>query len=607
MVLKVFKKRWQKTTALVLITILLIVSVLAFLVNAYWSPILSSKIKEAVQKSTDSLYKVDFSSADLHVIRGSITLNNVTLTVDSGVYKRRQLQHLAPNNLIGLSIKRLTLSHIHPFSLYFHKRLNIGEIVIKRPELNITYQLNHTKDTVTKDNRTPWQKIAKSLVSVHVGSIILGDVKFKYEDYSGNKVALSELKELNLTATDFLLDSASQFDKSRLVYCRDIFARLNNYTAKTPSGLYTYTINSLTLSTQKAQLNINGIVLKPVKPDIFFEKTHNDRYSISLDTLQLNNFDYLSYHKYRTFNARSLLLKTGTIQIYSNPKPSTDKSDRVRTFPNVGLFKFYTDLHLDTVLINRINVGYTELNVKSHKTGTIAFNNTSGRFLNVTTNKAALLKNPDCKIELTTYFMNRGKLNVAFNFNLVNPNNTFSFKGTLGAMDLQAVNPATAALAMVKISTGQLKQFDFNIHADNKNARGPVTILYNNLKVTLLKPDSVSKNLKNQTLASFFANLFILKRNNPDIPGGMPRTFYVTHIRKAESPFFKYVWQTLLDGLKPGVGLNIAMQAKTKAMVSNAVIKKQNRLVKKELRKKRRAERKRKRELKDKGVAASSK
>jgi hypothetical protein len=598
MTIKFLKHKWQKTTAVVSLIIIILVSIFSFLVNRYWSPILAAKVKDVVLSSTDSLYHVDFSSAELHIIRGSIVLNNVTIKADTVIYNRKKRQHLAPNNLIELNIKRLTLSNIHPFTLYFHHRLNIGQIILKRPQLNISYQLNHTKDTVTNDNRTAWQKISKSLRSIHVGSIILGDVKFRYEDYSGNKVAISELKELNLSATDFLLDSATQTDKTRLVYCKDITARLNNYTAQTPSGLYTYTINSLTLSTKKSQLNVSGMVLKPAKPDVFFEKSHGSRYALHLDSLQLNNFDYLSYHKYRTLTASSLILNSGALQIFGNPNPSDDKSDKVRTFPNVGLDKIYADMQLDTVLIKRVNVAYTEFNKKSKKTGTIIFNNTSGRFLNVSTNIAALVKNPICAIELTTYFMNRGKLNVAFNFNLVDKSNSFSYKGTLGAMDLQSINSAVVPLAMVKITSGSIKQFDFDIQANNRVAKGRVTVLYNNLKVSLLKPDTSFDNLKHQTLASFFANLFILKHDNPDNPGGIPRSFYVNNTRKLETPFFKFVWETLLDGIKPAAGLDKKMQAKTEAMVSQRAIDKQSHLLKKEKRQKRRAERKKKKALK---------
>ena len=590
-----FKHTWHKVTLIVSAILIPILLILTFLVNKYWSPVLADKIKEVVSKSSDGLYSIDFSSVELHVLRGTITFNNVTLKPDTFVYNKRKQQHLAPNNLINLHIERLTLSHIHPFSLYFRRKLNISEIIIIKPKVDVSYQLNHTKDTVLKDNRTAWQRISKTLVSIHIGSIQLGDVKLKYNDYSGNKLEVSELKELNFSAYDLLIDSATQTDKSRLLYCRDIQAQLNNYTAKTSNGLYTYAINSLKFSTLTSQLNVTGINLKPVVPDKFFDKSHNDRYIMHLDSIQLNHFNFLSYHKYRMLNVASMVLSNGFIQVFGNPRPSTDKSDRIRTFPNVGLRKIYADMKIDTINIHHVNVYYTEYNDKSKQTGTIGFNNTSGRFLNVVTNQDALKKNNISTVQLTSYFMNRGKLNVQFSFNLTDDKNSFAYKGALGAMDLKQVNPAVMPLAMVKISGGKLKHLDFDVHADKDRARGRVNVLYNDLKVTLLKADSNSDNLKHKTIASIFANLFILKHNNPDAPGQAPRSFYVNYTRTAETPFFKSLWQTLLSGLKPAIGLDEKTQKATAALVNQMAQNKKDRLTNKQKRIERRAKRREKR------------
>lgn len=595
MAFKFLRHRWHKITAgttAILITLILIFSLL---VNRYWSPILADKVKDVVIKSSDSLYNVDFSSAELHVLRGTIILNNVTLKPDTFIYNRKLQQHLAPNNLVELHIEQLTLANIHPLTLYFHHRLDIGSIILSRPSLNVSYQLNHTKDTVLKDRRTAWEKISKSLHSIRVGKIILGDVKFKYKDYSGNKVAVSELKELNIDATDLLIDSATQTDKSRLLYCRDIDAELSNYTAKTSSGLYTYTINSLKLSTQKSQLNIEGITLKPVVADAFFEKSHNDRFTVRLDSIQLNNFNFLSYHKYRTLTGSSLNISDGAFQVFANPNPSTDKSNRIRTFPNVGLKKIYADMKIDTVNLRRLNIYYNEYNPKSKKTGSISFMNTGGRFLNVTTNDTSLKTNNICTVQLTSYFMNRGKLSALFNFNLTDKNSSFKYKGSLGPMDLSPVNSATMPLAMVKITSGTLKQLDFDIHADKSTAKGRVKVLYNDLKVTLLQADTNLDKLKHRPIASMFANLFILKHNNPDVAGGLPRSYYVDYVRKHETAFFGSLWKTLLTGMKPAIGLDKKTQEKTQAMVSQMAIDKENHKAKKQERIKRREERRKRR------------
>src|ERR1700761_5790784 len=185
MAFKLFKKRWQNITAICLTVFIALILIIALPINSYWSPILAKEVKKIVLKSSDSLYNVDFSAAELHVLRGTVDISNITLKPDTAVYNRRIKQHIAPNNLVEMHIKRLTVSHLHPFKLYFEHILDIGEIAVDQPIVNISYELNHEKDTVLADHKTAWQKISKSLHSIHIGNILLGDVKFKYKDYSG--------------------------------------------------------------------------------------------------------------------------------------------------------------------------------------------------------------------------------------------------------------------------------------------------------------------------------------------------------------------------------------------------------------------------------------
>ncbi|MFI5136995.1 MAG: hypothetical protein ACHQIM_04155, partial [Sphingobacteriales bacterium] len=569
----------------------------------YWSPILAFKVKEIVFKSSDSLYTADFSSAEMHVLRGTIVIYNITLKPDTVVYNRRRKEHLAPNNLVELHVKRLTLSHIHPFKLYFQKKLDIGEIELNEPVLNITYQLNHTKDTSLKPGRTMWQKISKNLNSIHIGNILLGDIKLTYKDYSGNKLVLSELKELNISAHDLLIDPGTQTDKSRILFCKEIIAELNNYSGKTANGLYSYKINSLKLSTLTSKLNISGLSLQPVDTGLFFNKSQHDRFLMHIDSMQVNNFDYANYHKYRILNASDVLINNGTIEVFCNPKHLiNDGTDQVSTFPNAAIYQINDNMKIDSIILNHINVVYSEYNKKSNKTGSVTFNNTEGRFLNVTNNKTALQKNNVCTAEFTSYFMNRGKLNVKFNFNLTDLNKAFSYKGRLGPLKLQYINPVVMPLAMVKVTTGNIDAFDFDIHADRTSARGRVSALYDNLKISILKVDTVFDGLKQKPIATLYANLFIVKHNNPDIPGGLPRSTYVNYSRTPETPFFKSVWQTLLSGIKPCIGLDKKAQDAAIAMQNELAANKQNRKIKKEQRLQRRAERRLKRE-EEKSVA----
>jgi len=600
MAFKIFRRKWQNVTAICVAAFIALILLIALPINSYWSPILAREVKKIVLKSSDSLYRVNFSSAELHVLRGTVDIYNITLKPDTAVYHHRLRQNIAPNNLVEMHLKRLTLSHIHPFMWYFQHKLNIGEIIVDQPVINISYHLNHKKDTVLAHNQTAWQNISKSLQSIHIGEILLGDVKFKYDDYSGNKLVISELKELNLSAHDLLIDSATQTDKSRLLYCKDIVAELNNYSGKSPNGLYTYKFDHLRLSTSHSRLNIEGLALTPLPTDDFFAKSNDDKFAFRLDSLQLDNFDFLNYHKYRVITATKLTLNKGRLEIFGNPKKTSRLTDRVITFPNAGLYNFNSDLKLATVKLGHIDVFYTEFNQKSNRTGTISFNNTGGTFLNITTRPEALQKNNLCKVDLNSFFMNQARFKVSFVFNLTDEDRSYSYKGSLGPLDLQAINPATMPITLLKIQTGTLKQMDFDFTADRYKAKGKLVMLYNDIKVAVLGRDSLFNSLETKPIPTLYINNFILKHNNPNAPGQTPRVAFVTQNRATETPFFKFTWQTLLSGIKPSVGLNEQTQAAAIALVNELSEDKRQRQVKKLQRQQRRAARILRREQKKK-------
>jgi len=584
----------------ILVAFVTISLVLAFLINAYWAPVLAQKIRDAVLKGSDSLYKADFSNAELNILRGNITFYNITIKPDTAIYNRMCREHRAPNNLIELKVRRLILTDIHPFKLYFKHQLNIGELVLNDPDLHVTYKLNQTKDTVIADNRTAWQQISKNLNSIHIANIFLNNIKLKYDDYSGHKLEISEFKEMSFSASDLLIDSATQKDKSRLLYCREIIAELNNYKGKSADGLYAYKISHIKLSTLTSQVNITGLSLTPIDGKTFFTRTKKDKYFFQLDSLQLNHFDYLGYHRFRTFSVSSIVAANGAFSLFNNPNgaPGNPAVDKITSFPAHALKEITTDIRIDTTYMHNVSVTYSEYNDKSYETGSVIFTSIKGKILNITNNKAALAKNNICSVNLISNFMGNGRFKVSFNFNLTDPDVPYSYKGELGSMDMGSINAATMPLAMVKITDGNIKSFKFDINANAKVSRGKVELLYNDLKVKLLSPDTNVISFKGKIIESLYANIFIIKHNNPDNPDEAPRTFNVNYVRPKDSPFFRTVWQTLLAGIKPAAGLDEKTEKATEAKMDEAQTNKQIHIAKKAARQQRRAARKAERALK---------
>ncbi len=585
--------------------LLAIITVLAFSVNSYWSPILAKKLKTTILSSTDSLYSMSFSNARLNVLEGKIIIDNIELKPNIDIYNRKKKNHIAPNSLYTLQLKRLVITHIHPLKLYFSKKLDINQIVFSEPHLHIDYEQNRDQDTLIKDKKTPYQLISKVLKAIHVQNIMLNDVKVKYVDHTEAKPDIEEFDQVNINATDFLLDSTSQKNKARFLFCKDVSAELNNYEGTSDGKLYKYKIKQFRFSTFSSQLNVTGISFLPIaSTDDFFKNTSNDRFVVGLDSLRLNNFDFKTYSKYHKLYASSLLLAGGKISIQSNPAPADTSIDNSRNFPQLMLKNLKMDLRIDTVLVNKLGVNYTEYNQKSGQPGAISFDNINGRILNITNNKTALQKSHVAVAQLQAYFMNSGKLDAQFEFNLNDENTPFTFRGTLGAIDLKQVNPVTMPLALIKIASGSVKKLDFDIHANKKVSKGTLTLLYNNLKISLLKRGADDK-LKKMGIVSLLANAMIIKRDNP-MDQEPIRSANIIYYRRASASFFSFMWKSIFTGLKESVGFDARTERTIAQKIGQFKQNKLSRQARKTIRKQKRFERRKRRELRKQRKHAQS-
>jgi hypothetical protein len=587
------KNRWLKAAFRFLIGVAAVIALFGFLVNIYWSPVVSKKLKSTIINSTDSLYTLEFSRTALHIVEGKIILEDIVLKPNMAVYNRRKALHLAPNSLYELRLKRLVLTHVHPFKLYFSKKLDIKEIVISNPQLQVRYEQNREQDTLVKDKKTPYQMISKVLKSIHVQNIVLDDVRFKYANYNHATPDISEFKDLNLQASELLIDSATQ-TSNRFLFCEDVRVQLNNYDGTSFEKRYSYKIKSLHFSTLTSQLSVVGFKFNPnLSPGAFFSTTTNNRFAFSLDSLYLDNFDFKTYSKYHSVYASKLTLFNGKVAVFSNPKPGDTTADQSKTFPHLMLKKLELDIRVDTVDAQKVAVTYTGYGKKTGQPGIITFENIYGKLLNITNNKAALAKNNIAKADLETDVMGIDRLKAQFTFNLTDDNAAFTYKGRLGPIDLQKLNPASMPLAMLRLS-GNVTSVDFDMHANKLNASGTFYAAYNNLKIIILRKDD-DNGFRRMGIASLLANALVIKHNNPE--GDEPiRKYDVALVRKNNDAFFGYMWRSILAGLKETAGYD----PKTEQVVKENVSKmKQNKLTKadrKARRIQRRAERQRKRQ-----------
>ncbi len=135
-----------------------------------------------------------------------------------------------------------------------------------------------------------------------------------------------------------------------------------------------------------------------------------------------------------------------------------------------------------------------------------------------------------------------------FNTRWVLPFNTqpFSVKGKLGAIDATVLNAALEPQGMASVKRGNIHSYDFQINGLGYNAKAVSRLVYDQLKIELLKKSKDNNELEKKSALSFLAN-FIIKDANPATG---TRVISGDYNREISKSFFNLLWKSMFVSLQ---------------------------------------------------------
>ncbi|WP_443937309.1 hypothetical protein [Pedobacter sp. MW01-1-1] len=531
----------------------------AWYLNVKTRPILNQRIKSLLYKSTDSLYTINFSSVDFNLLTGSANLKNVEIKPDTLRYHQLIQLKRAPNNLYTVKLKKISIKHFHPLTLYLDGKLSINELLFDKPSITmVNKHLDFNEDRPMRPIKSPYQYISKNLTAFNIQLISFKDISFKYINKNVTKPEVFTIDDLNIHLKDLLIDSTSAEDPTRFYLLKDIDVNLKNYSYPTPDKLYTIDLNELKFNAKSGKLNVKTFRVNPLYEEMKFGQVagyNKDRYSINLSNLDIHNVDLAHYISKQELWATALDISTGKIEVFSNDKLlNKTEENKIGRYPNQLLQKLNSGIILQKINIKDVDISYAVYDKDSEQTGKITFLKTSGQIFNVTNLPKIKALNPICEANLSTYLMGQGKLNVNFKFDLQAPNGAFNFDGELGSFNARVLNRVTVPLGMVRINHGEVNSLKFNFSATDLEAKGSVRFDYLDLAVSLLKNDPTKDHLVKRGLLSFLANALMIKSQNPAYNEKL-KSEYVSYKRLPNTSFFNLIWRSLFTGIKYSVGI----------------------------------------------------
>jgi len=540
----------------ILIFVFLAIGGTALYLSNKWKPMVKTAIENTILNASDSLYRIKISDIKVNLITGSAFLDSIEIYPDTAVYQKMIAQRIAPENIFELKIRKLDLENISPWDIYFKRNLDMDAISIREPELKITYTRFKNKIRKKEKTKTNYESIKDILNSAKVNSIFLNNIRFQYVDNSLKKPSVIKVDQLSIRANDILIDSASQYDSTRIFNAKDLIAELHSYQYATEDSTYYIKLGKLRLSTLQKELLLSKVELVPRYEEMAFSNLfprQHELYKLNFDSVLVQNLNYPDLIESRQIAAKSLTIKNGGLYAFLNRGKPLKGIDKGKNFPHVLLNKLNWNIIADTVNIKNVDINYAEYSPKSKSKGTVTFKNLTGKILNVTNDSARLSKNKYANAYLNAAFMGRGNLNIHIKFDVSDQAGRFSYNGTVGEMPLNVINPISRPLAKILFSSGKLNRIDFSASGDRNGAKGKVKINYSDLSIKLLKQDD-DNNFKRMGLISLLANALIVKSDNPSDDEEI-RVSYPTFERPDDASFFNLMWKIIFLGFKESIGI----------------------------------------------------
>ncbi len=547
-------RRLVKIIGFVAGILILLVLGAGWYLNQHWNNLLKRELQGYVSDLSDSLYTVKFKDLHLDVLSGSITIDKASMTADSLVYQRLLTRQKAPSEIYTISVDRLELKYFKPWRYFLGKELSAGVLTVSGPSV-IMEQNATVKDTSTP--RTAYQNISVKMKSIFIGKLVLDSTNFKYIfTRKDSSRVIHQFHNLRIRINDFLIDSVALNDPTRFLYARNYEIGMKDYMNRTRDSLYWMYVRGIRYDAAQRTLHIGQFELQPRYDRTAFQKktgVQQDRFEVVFNDISLRNLNPRLLLQEQQIWAERVNIQSGKLDIYRNRMLPMPPGNKLGQYPHQLLAKLKVPVNIDTLTGNNINLQYTELSPVTEQTGYINFSHIHGLFRNITNIDSLVAKNNHLTADFDAVFMKSGKLTARFDFLLNDKNGRFGVSGRLNNMNGKDLNVVTRPMGKIEIKSCDIKDLTFNIKGDERRAGAFVKLLYQNLKIAVLKQDADHKGFKRKGLVSLVANALVIKSENPS-KGENTRTANVTYTRDIQKSFFNLVWKTLFTGVKDIAG-----------------------------------------------------
>ncbi|HTI89840.1 MAG TPA: hypothetical protein VL727_04585 [Puia sp.] len=510
------------------------------------------KIDDTVSTKTKGLYTISYDKLSLAEMAGALHVKNIEITPDTAVYHQMVLDKRDPPVLLRLKVPALDILGVKTPKALLKKEIEGTKVEIDGASIEIQTDPSKKGTPVYNPAGDISKQLLGKLLQIKVDTVLITHANVMVRNiHTGREIASS--LDVSFLFSDLLIDSTTGKDSSRILFAKQLDINCDKIALPIKNKRYKLDVAGLRFTSHNNALSVHQVRIIPQLPENEFAHSfpvQKDRYDFLLEDISLQAIDRESLW-HRALVAEAMTIGKSSFKVYRDLSRPPDTTSKVGKYPQQLLMRLPFPVNIRRLTFEHSFIEYKEKNARSDSAGRLRFFDANATLTNVTNRKRDILQDNKCVLKFKARLFNTTPVDARLVMLLNDPHGKFSIEGDIGAIDVKVLNPLTRPMGLARMDKGAIHQLHFDITGTDSTGNGTVLLLYDDLKISLLKKDKEEGTLNKKVLVSLFAN-FVIKNSNG---GENPRVAEVHFDRILNKSFFNLIWKTVFTGIKKSVGM----------------------------------------------------
>ncbi|MDO6433897.1 hypothetical protein Q4E93_25040 [Flavitalea sp. BT771] len=543
--------RLRSKKGYLLLTIgIIVIGVLGWQIYKY--RMVSRKVGEALLNKTEGLYSIHYEGLSFDEVGGVLHAKNIQVVPDTAVYRQLAMEGREPPMLLRLTIPALEITGVKTPKALLAKQVEGSKVEIAGATIEVLMSDRKKEGKRLHSSSDISREMLGKLLKIKMDSVKVTHADVRVSHVNGKEVLFSS-NNVSFVFSDVLVDSTSGGDSSRILFARGLEMACDEIAFPTKNKKYRLHVSGVRFSSRNDALHFHQVKIIPQLPEDAFAHSfpvQKDRYNFSFEDVRLVHVSRQGLWD-KEIMADSLVISKSAFRIYRDLSRPPDTTSKVGKYPQQLLMRLPIPIRIKAAVFTHSFIEYKERNGKSDSVGKLQFYDVSATLKNISNRKEDIALDDKCVLAFKARLLNMAPVDARVVMVLGDRRGRFSIDGNIGGIDAVALNPLTRPMGLARMENGRIHQLHFNFAGTDSSSDGKLLLLYDDLKISLLKKDEAEGRLDKKGLASLFANL-ILKNSNK---GEHPRVEEVHFDRVLYKSFFNLIWKSIFTGVKQTVGM----------------------------------------------------